>query len=187
VTDETDDSGITDTSSVSGASRRHPSSSHPTLHLDDPPSRSLLNRSVLRDRLLIALFRTLTAHRPYFRDGVESPPFETHREAVEAALTRTDRRLAQGDKLREKSSTAAIAQYATAWREAQTALDIVDAATEPQVTITSRPDPRHNGTISYVVRGTVFDVRPYELDNATVSVNGETRATVPPEGQHDRE
>ncbi|MFC5368117.1 hypothetical protein [Salinirubrum litoreum] len=72
-------------SSVSG-----PSGFHPSLRLDDSPARSVLNRSVLRDRLLLALFRTLTAHRPYFRDGVESPPFEAHREAVELDLSPLD-------------------------------------------------------------------------------------------------
>jgi hypothetical protein len=85
ATDEADTTGEAGASSVSGPSRPHPSH-----HLEDSPTRSVLNRSVLHDRLLLALFRTLTAHRPYFRDGVESPPFETHREAVDLDLSALD-------------------------------------------------------------------------------------------------
>lgn len=94
----TDEADASDASGALGESGAFNASDPSRSHLEDAPTRSVLNWSVLRDRVLLALFRTLSVHRPYFRDGVESPPFETHREAVELDLSPLD-----GEAVREDS------------------------------------------------------------------------------------
>lgn len=46
--------------------------------------RRLPHRDALLDRAFLAALRLLTRRRRYFRDGVDSPPFEAHLEAVDA-------------------------------------------------------------------------------------------------------
>jgi hypothetical protein len=53
----------------------------------------------------------------------------------------------------------------------------MDQATTPNVTLSSRADPIHNGSFEYRVRGEVFDVRTHEL-NLSLSLNGENRTLV---------
>lgn len=87
------------------------------------------------------------------------------------ALARTARD--RGDRLRG-GSVGAVQQYREAWGHAQRALDLMDEATEPTVTLGPRGDLPTNSTTTRRLNGTVFDVRGYEL-NATLSVNGRTR------------
>jgi len=69
--------------------------------------------------------------------------------------------------------------YATAWRKAQQALERLDGATQPTLTIVDRSDPVRNGsqTTRYAVVTNVSDVRPWTLENISVDVNGNERAT----------
>ncbi|WP_158057963.1 hypothetical protein [Halorussus halophilus] len=84
--------------------------------------------------------------------------------------------LDRAEKLRANGNPAgAIAQYREAWIHAQRALDIMDRAVDPRVTITSRSDPRYNGSIERTIRGRVFDVRTHDLTNVTLTVDGEPR------------
>jgi hypothetical protein len=94
--------------------------------------------------------------------------------AVHDDLETARRALQRGDDLRAKGSVGAFVHYGTAWTNAQRALDRMDAAVEPTVNITRRVDPPRNGSTVYTVTGTVFDVRTRDLQNATVTVNGET-------------
>ncbi|MFC7079168.1 hypothetical protein [Halorussus caseinilyticus] len=61
-----------------------------------------------------------------------------------------------------------------AWIHAQQALDVLDLATTPNVTVTTREDMPHEGNVTYAVRGHVFDVRTHELALA-LSLNGANR------------
>jgi hypothetical protein len=73
---------------------------------------------------------------------------------------------------------ARIQQYRRAWLHAQKALDIMDAAVTPRVTITTRRDPEHDGTITYQLNGTVRDVRTFEIRSVTIRLSDETTTTV---------
>ncbi|QLH80895.1 VWA domain-containing protein [Halosimplex pelagicum] len=76
----------------------------------------------------------------------------------------------------------AIDEFASAWREAQVALNQLDVATTPQVVLRNRSDPlpgrqivRVNGTDRDgipVARATIRDAQPQSLENLTVFVNG---------------
>jgi uncharacterized protein YegL len=79
-----------------------------------------------------------------------------------------------------KDRARALKHLATAWRQSQHALDVLDAATSPMVVIETRADPPRNGSVPLdrTFSGRVLDVRPYELENATLSVNGEQHSTL---------
>jgi hypothetical protein len=91
--------------------------------------------------------------------------------AARAAFDRADQFRNQGQ------HHTAISQYRMAWIHAQQALDVLDLATIPNVTITTREDMPHDENVTYTVRGRVFDVRGHELD-LVLSLNGANR-TVP--------
>ncbi len=80
---------------------------------------------------------------------------------------------------RAKDRARALEHLATAWRHAQGALDTLDAATAPKVVLETRADPPRNGSVPLerTFSGRVVDVRPYELENATLAVDGEQRTT----------
>lgn len=90
--------------------------------------------------------------------------------AVVRQLRKAGAALDRGDRLRGQA-VAAITQYRNAWAHAQRALDLMDEAVEPQVSIETREDLPHNESTSISINATVFDVRGYEL-TATVTVNG---------------
>ena len=71
---------------------------------------------------------------------------------------------------------AEIAQYKVSWKASQRALDVLDRALKPQITLTRRVDPSHRDPINYSVRGRIFDVRPYAFDELSVIVNGDERS-----------
>lgn len=95
---------------------------------------------------------------------------------VDDLLEKAERAYDRGEKLRAKETYPGSAtQYRIAWRRAQTALDVMDAAVEPQVSFENRTDPPHDEPITYSVEGAVFDVRPTEIETVTLSLNGQNR------------
>lgn len=81
---------------------------------------------------------------------------------------------------RVRARARAIEQFRIAWQQSQLAIDRLDRATSPRVTIQNRDDPFRNGTESTTRRlvGTVEDPQAYELANATVRVNGGPERTI---------
>ncbi|MFC4440318.1 MULTISPECIES: VWA domain-containing protein [Natrialbaceae] len=119
--------------------------------------------------------------------GVEQSA-TAHIQNAERAYERAQERseAADGDDFDEQAS--AIQQYRIAWVQATKALDAIDAATSPEVTITTRGDPPRNGTesIKGEIRGTIFDVRPETLSEATVTIGDTETKTVPIETSDSR-
>lgn len=104
---------------------------------------------------------------------------EDHLRNARNAFDQAQRTLAKAedqDNLAKRTRTRARAlrHLATAWRQAQNAIDKIDAGTTPQVVIRTRADPLRNGTNETTRRiiGDVVDVQAYELENVTVRVNG---------------
>ncbi len=104
-----------------------------------------------------------------------------HIRNAERAYDRAQTRIEDADADDFETQASAINQYRIAWLQATKALDAIDAATPPEVTITTRGDPPRNGSESITgeIRGTVFDVRPETLTNATVTIGGNETKTVP--------
>jgi len=111
--------------------------------------------------------------------GVERSS-EAHLRNAQRAYDRGRERLeaAESDDLETRAE--AVKQFRIAWIQATKALDAVDAATEPKVTITTHGDPKRNGSepLTGEIRGRVFDVRPHELGNATVTIGDNRTKTV---------
>ncbi len=125
------------------------------------------------------------------RDRIDVPgqvrSAEAHVDNAERALDRANETLRRSRGGLSKTVTdraRAIRHLATAWRQAQLALDGLDRATEPRVTITSRADPVRNGSnvTTRRVAVAVFDVRAYELDDVTLTVDGNETFVVPLNG-----
>ncbi|RBI61817.1 hypothetical protein DMJ13_14125 [halophilic archaeon] len=83
----------------------------------------------------------------------------------------------QAEHVRDASPNpvAATTHYRRAWSHAQRALDVADAGTDPRVVLASRRDPKHDGLVNYTVQGRLFDVRAYQLESVTVTVDGDER------------
>ncbi|WP_147376660.1 hypothetical protein [Halopiger aswanensis] len=126
-----------------------------------------------------------------FSDELDDPG---HRNAIESHIRNANRAYDRGQDALEadtdgdvagasRDRSRAIRQFMTAWRQSQQALDTIQRETTPQVTVTTRGDPPRNGSdsIDGEIRGTVFDVRPHELPNATITVAGNETKTVPVE------
>lgn len=88
--------------------------------------------------------------------------------------------LTQASRVLNKSSTNKVTQiehFRRVWYHSQRALDIMDAATTPRVSITTRSDPGHENTISYQLNGTVSDVRTFEIRSVTIQYGeGQTKS-----------
>ncbi|MFC7047160.1 hypothetical protein ACFQH6_18735 [Halobacteriaceae archaeon GCM10025711] len=82
----------------------------------------------------------------------------------------------RGARLGMSHPLGAMEQYRMAWVHAQRALDLMDWAATPTVTITTREDMPHEGNVTYTLEGTVFDVRPYEVETVTVTHDGINRS-----------
>ncbi|MFC7046960.1 hypothetical protein ACFQH6_17525 [Halobacteriaceae archaeon GCM10025711] len=82
----------------------------------------------------------------------------------------------RGARLGMSHPLGAMEQYRMAWVHAQRALDLMDTATTPNVTITTRKDLPHDANYTYTLEGTVFDVRPYEIETVTVTHEGVNRS-----------
>ena len=105
--------------------------------------------------------------------------------SAEANLASAQRAYERGqaalDGIREKPFTErvrararAIEQFHVAWQQSRLAIEELDRATSPQVVIQSRDDPFRDGTDTTTRRlvGTVEDPQAYELQKATVRING---------------
>jgi hypothetical protein len=98
--------------------------------------------------------------------------------AVAENISAAKRALRQGEFVRSRSLPGAVSHYQRAWRHAQHALDVMDEAVAPNVTITSRLDTPHERNVSHRVAGTVFDVRPWELSATLGADNGSETVTL---------
>ena len=97
--------------------------------------------------------------------------------AVRENITEAKKAYQKAERFRDRSQDhVAITQYRVAWIHAQQALDQMDLAATPNVTITTYEDMPHEGNITYTVRGHVFDVRSHELDPLTLTLNGANRS-----------
>lgn len=104
-----------------------------------------------------------------------------HIRNAERALERGRTTLAESAGHDLQARKRAIEQFRVAWLQATLALERIDAETTPKVTIRTRRDRVRNGSQSLTgqIRGEVFDIRPRELPNATVSVDGTQVKTTP--------
>ncbi len=74
------------------------------------------------------------------------------------------------------SSTSAIWHYRLAWEHSQIALDTVEEAVDPGLSLEHGPAIETNGTYETPVYISLSDIRPHRYENATLSFeNGETR------------
>lgn len=76
------------------------------------------------------------------------------------------------------SGSNAVTHYRNAWRHAEAALDVVEDNTEPQLSLSRGRAVERNGTVQVVVYLELTDVRPYEYEDAQVSVDDEDTETV---------
>ena len=103
------------------------------------------------------------------------------------ALARSQRQVSESPGWDLESRQAAIDNSSRAWAEATAALERIDTETEPEVTVTTRRDPVRDGSESVTgqIRVDVFDIQPYELSDATVTI-GDDRTTTAPVNVTDR-
>lgn len=129
------------------------------------------------DRLLAeqALEDARTAHQR-LRDD-DSVSYDTN--AVEADIKRAEQELAAASNSKQKAAASKIRHYEKAWNYAHAALDRMDRATTPTVTIDTRDDPPHSNAITYALNGTVTDVRTHEIDSVTIRFADGTTTTAP--------
>ncbi len=129
---------------------------------------------VASDRVLA---ETVVADAQRVREGMDRRNLSYDEAAVNERLANASAALQQGHNhvAGNASLVAAVESYHRAWRHAQRAMDLMQAAVEPQVEITRRTDPPHNGTIEYTVKGVVWDVRSHRMAG-TLTLNGEQRS-----------
>jgi len=116
-----------------------------------------------------------------------------HLQNAEQAYQRGTDQLASIDDAAGQQSTVqtrrkAIQQFRVAWQQATIGLEQVDAATPPKLTITTRNDPKRDGSepLTGKIKGTVFDIQPQELTNVTLTVGENRTVTTPLESQGTR-
>jgi len=108
--------------------------------------------------------------------------------AVQRHLTNAQEAYQQGRSLLDSASgtnaktvrqrARAVRYFGSAWEESQQALELLDADVEPNVTVLTRSDMPVNGTtVTRPVEGTVTDIRPAALTDATLRVNGTEQTT----------
>lgn len=119
------------------------------------------------------LARTAIADATRVRRALDDRNESYDESAVAEDLAAAADAFERGQRLHDRSAPAAISAYREAWVSAQRALDRMDRAVEPNVTLDSRRDPPRNGTTYYILRGSVFDVRGHELDPLTLTLDGD--------------
>jgi|GEM_PF-4453698 len=77
------------------------------------------------------------------------------------------------DRYDREQRNAAIAGYRHAFIRSHRLLNRLHRSTDPVVRIEDRQDPIRNGSANYTLRGTVSAVRASQLQNLTVTVDGE--------------
>lgn len=125
------------------------------------------------------LARTAIADVRTARDQLLAGNVSFDRKAVQRDLQAAERAYDQGRTVEDDSPVGAIGHYRRAWLRAQSALDQLDRAQAPNVTLVRRTDPPRNGTLNYTLAGEVVDVRTYEIDSVTVRINDQRNLTVP--------
>ncbi|NUC74033.1 VWA domain-containing protein [Haloterrigena sp. SYSU A558-1] len=66
----------------------------------------------------------------------------------------------------------ALSHLENAWKHTERAFDAVEANTEPSLSLTQGRPFERNGTVQVSLQAILTDVRPYNYDNATVTVDG---------------
>ncbi|MDS0474450.1 colicin D domain-containing protein [Natrinema sp. 1APR25-10V2] len=125
-----------------------------------------------------------------FEDDIDNPG---HRNAIESHIRNAERAYDRGERALEddggsnvertaRDRARAIRQFMTAWRQSQQALDKLERQTTPRVRITTRNDPVRNGSeaTNRTIGGAIEAVRPDELGNVTVTVEGGSTIEVQP-------
>lgn len=123
-----------------------------------------------------------------FEDDLDNPG---HRNAIESHIRNAERAYERGEQALESDGNVkqtvqdrerAIRHFMTAWRQSQQALDTIERQTTPQVQILTRLDPVRNGSdpTNRTIGGTIKAVRPAELGNVTVTVEGGPSVEVQP-------
>ncbi|WP_049893850.1 hypothetical protein [Salinarchaeum sp. Harcht-Bsk1] len=91
-------------------------------------------------------------------------------------LDAAQRQYEVGQERRERGqSNAAIAGYRQAFTRSNRLMDRLQRRTDPEIELQRRADPIRNGSGNYTIRGSVFAVRSGQLENLTVTVNGDAR------------
>ncbi|WP_433624840.1 hypothetical protein [Halomicrococcus sp. NG-SE-24] len=123
------------------------------------------------------LAETATADAESVFDRLVENNVSFNETAARDHIRKANAAIEQAEHVRDASPNpvAATTHYRRAWSHAQRALDIADAGTDPRVVLASRRDPKHDGPINYTVQGRLFDVRAYQLESVTVTVDGDER------------
>lgn len=130
---------------------------------------------------------TITAAHETYRQH-RSTLTDHEQEEVTAALDRAGDAFLAGKALLQaddqysvqalEDRARAIRQFATAWRHSQRALDILDSAVAPAVTIETRADlPFQEQNRTRPIAGTIAAVRPYDVDSVTLVINDRREVT----------
>jgi len=110
------------------------------------------------------------------RDEFDDSGVSYDQEQVANLLSRAQINADLGRNLHQRGNfVGAIALHERAWKRAQQALDRLAEATAPEIQLADREDPIHDGAYTYPLQGTLFTVRPYAVENVSLSVNGESR------------
>lgn len=120
------------------------------------------------------LARQAISDAEHASDVLEDRNISYDEAAVSENITAAREAFDRANRVRNRSMPGAIEHYRRAWTHAQRALDIMDEAAAPTVSIETRDDLPHNGTIESTIAGTIFDVRPHELA-AEIEINGSNR------------
>lgn len=101
------------------------------------------------------------------------------------ALERADRTVSRDTSGREKKPgksadrsigpddrAKALSHLENAWKHTERVFDTVEANTEPSLSLTQGRPFERNGTVQVSLQAILTDVRPYNYDNATVTVDG---------------
>lgn len=97
-----------------------------------------------------------------YEDEFDTPG---QRQRTESALGNAANAIERGD---DASVTAAAVHYRTAWNQAESALDVLEDAVDPEVEVIQGPAVERNETVEVTVSVGVTDIRAYEYEEATV-------------------
>ncbi|MHC3439667.1 hypothetical protein ACYJ1Y_16635 [Natrialbaceae archaeon A-gly3] len=121
---------------------------------------------------------TVEQYEAEFRNPGQRQSAESHLGNALDALERADDALEGDDSDTIEDRTRALKHLETAWGHAQKALDTVEANTDPDLSLSQGHAFEDDGTILVSVSIGVSDVRSYNYNEATVTVetaDGETR------------
>lgn len=147
--------------------------------LDDEEAVELSTLAVLRANRETAELTVEEAAAVLEDEGAETSSAETHLENARDALDRAEEKTEHGGQPTAVARANSVKEYGKAWEHAQRVLDAVDEQTSPEIRITTNPENYilREGYLEIPLRAVVTDTRPYEIDEATVRVNGEVLDT----------